>query len=63
MMGYANPIERFGYDAFASACAEAGVDLITVDLPPEEVGCGWTSIFSTPGRLPDARVKKMTITR
>ena len=38
MMGYANPIERFGYDAFASACAEAGVDgLITVDLPPEEV--------------------------
>ena len=38
MMGYANPIERFGYDAFAGACAEAGVDgLITVDLPPEEV--------------------------
>jgi tryptophan synthase alpha chain len=38
MMGYANPIERFGYGAFASACAEAGVDgLITVDLPPEEV--------------------------
>ncbi len=38
IMGYANPIERFGYDAFASACAEAGVDgLITVDLPPEEV--------------------------
>ena len=38
MMGYANPIERFGYEAFADACAEAGVDgLITVDLPPEEV--------------------------
>lgn len=36
MMGYANPIERFGYDAFAKACAEAGVDgLITVDLPPK----------------------------
>ena len=26
MMGYANPIERFGYDAFAMACADAGVD-------------------------------------
>lgn len=38
MMGYANPIERFGYEAFAEAGALAGVDgLITVDLPPEEV--------------------------
>ena len=38
LMGYANPIERFGYDAFAEASADAGVDgLITVDLPPEEV--------------------------
>ena len=38
MMGYANPIERFGYEAFAAAGAKAGVDgLITVDLPPEEV--------------------------
>ena len=39
MMGCANPIERFGYDAFAKASSVAGVDgLITVDLPPEEVG-------------------------
>jgi tryptophan synthase alpha chain len=38
MMGYANPIERFGYEPFAAAGAKAGVDgLITVDLPPEEV--------------------------
>lgn len=38
LMGYANPIERFGYAAFAAAAAEAGVDgLLTVDLPPEEV--------------------------
>ena len=38
LRGYANPIERFGYDAFAEASADAGVDgLITVDLPPEEV--------------------------
>ena len=38
LMGYANPLERKGYDAVADACAEAGIDgLITVDLPPEEV--------------------------
>ncbi|WP_435211225.1 tryptophan synthase subunit alpha [Luminiphilus sp. nBUS_16] len=39
IMGYANPVERMGYANFASECAAAGVDgLITVDLPPEEVG-------------------------
>lgn len=38
LMGYANPVERFGYAEFAKAAAEAGVDgLLTVDLPPEEV--------------------------
>lgn len=38
LMGYANPVERFGYQAFAKAAAEVGVDgLLTVDLPPEEV--------------------------
>jgi len=38
LMGYANPVERMGYEDFAQACAAAGVDgLITVDLPPEEV--------------------------
>ena len=37
VMGYANPIHRMGYAAFARAAAEAGVDgVITVDLPPEE---------------------------
>lgn len=37
VMGYANPIHRMGYAAFAKAAAEAGVDgVITVDLPPEE---------------------------
>jgi len=37
LMGYLNPVERFGYAAFAAAAAEAGVDgLLTVDLPPEE---------------------------
>ena len=38
LMGYANPVERFGYQKFAHVAAEAGVDgLLTVDLPPEEV--------------------------
>ena len=37
VMGYANPIHRMGFAAFARAAAEAGVDGgITVDLPPEE---------------------------
>ncbi len=39
LMGYLNPIETMGYDAFAALCAESGVDgLIVVDCPPEEAG-------------------------
>ena len=37
LMGYLNPIERMGVDAFASRAAAAGVDgVLVVDLPPEE---------------------------
>lgn len=37
LMGYANPVEAMGFDAFAKAAAEAGIDgLLTVDLPPNE---------------------------
>lgn len=37
LMGYANPVERYGRDAFAAAAAEAGVDgVLIVDYPPEE---------------------------
>ena len=37
VMGYANPIHRMGFSAFAQAAREAGVDgVITVDMPPEE---------------------------
>jgi tryptophan synthase alpha chain len=36
-MGYYNPILRFGVQAYARACAEAGIDgLIVPDLPLEE---------------------------
>jgi len=38
LMGYMNPIERFGYRALAKACTHAGVDgLLLVDCPPEEM--------------------------
>jgi tryptophan synthase alpha chain len=37
LMGYYNPIYRYGAEAFATDAAAAGVDgLIIVDLPPEE---------------------------
>lgn len=37
LMGYANPIEAMGVDAFASAASGAGVDgVLVVDYPPEE---------------------------
>lgn len=37
LMGYLNPIEVFGYQEFARAAADSGVDgALTVDLPPEE---------------------------
>lgn len=39
LMGYLNPVESHGYEAFAADAAEAGVDgLIIVDCPPEEAG-------------------------
>ncbi len=39
LMGYANPIERMGYDAFVEQATSAGVDgVLIVDLPPEESG-------------------------
>lgn len=37
LMGYANPIERMGHDAFIKQAADAGVDgVLVVDYPPEE---------------------------
>ncbi len=37
LMGYLNPVEVMGYEDFATAAAEAGVDgVLTVDMPPEE---------------------------
>ena len=37
LMGYANPIEAMGYEAFANAALAAGVDgVLVVDYPPQE---------------------------
>lgn len=37
LMGYANPIEAMGVEAFAKLAKESGVDgVLTVDYPPEE---------------------------
>ncbi|MCB1705365.1 MAG: tryptophan synthase subunit alpha [Halioglobus sp.] len=39
LMGYANPVMHMGFARFADAAAAAGLDaLLTVDIPPEEVG-------------------------
>ena len=36
-MGYTNPIEVYGYKAFAQRAQETGVDgVLVVDMPPEE---------------------------
>jgi tryptophan synthase alpha chain len=37
LMGYLNPVEVMGYERFADAARQAGVDgVLTVDIPPEE---------------------------
>ncbi|MGB9428485.1 MAG: tryptophan synthase subunit alpha [Gammaproteobacteria bacterium] len=37
LMGYLNPMQAYGVEAFAQAAADAGVDgVLTVDMPPEE---------------------------
>lgn len=39
LMGYLNPMEVMGYEAFADAARVVGLDgVLTVDLPPEEAG-------------------------
>ena len=37
LMGYLNPVERMGLEAFADAARDAGIDgVLLVDMPPEE---------------------------
>jgi len=68
LMGYANPIEAIGHEAFAAAAEAAGVDgVLTVDYPPEEsvewAAClerhGIDPIFLLSPTTPQARVEQV----
>jgi tryptophan synthase alpha chain len=52
LMGYMNPIERFGHEAFSQQAAHCGVDgVLLVDCPPEEMS-GLTRSMEENGVLP-----------
>lgn len=52
LMGYANPVEHMGYETFAIAAVDAGVDgVLTVDIPPEE-SHGVSDVFKAHGLDP-----------
>jgi tryptophan synthase alpha chain len=52
LMGYANPVEHMGYETFAIAAKDAGVDgVLTVDMPPEE-SHGVVDVFKAYGLDP-----------
>ena len=66
LMGYLNPVEVMGYETFAKAAADAGVDgVLLVDLPPEEAldvkplmdAHGLDMIFLVAPTTSDARIK------
>jgi len=68
LMGYLNPIEAMGYEAFANAAQQADIDgVLTVDLPPEEAeectallkARGVDPIFLLAPNSSDERIKKM----
>lgn len=68
LMGYANPVEHMGYETFAKAAKEAGVDgVLTVDIPPEEslgvadvfVAHGLDPIFLLSPTTPESRIAKV----
>ena len=49
LMGYANPIERMGLEAFVAAASKAGVDgVLIVDYPPEE-SAEWLAALGSSG--------------
>ena len=68
LMGYANPVMYMGYAAFADAASAAGLDaLLTVDIPPEEVGdinaqlqrVGMDNIFLVAPTTPEERIPRI----
>lgn len=68
LMGYANPVERMGQQAFVDAAAKAGVDgVLVVDYPPEEMAefadmldaSGLAPIFLLAPTSSEERIKKV----
>ena len=68
LMGYANPIEAMGVDAFVGRAQEAGVDgVIVVDYPPEEAADfaqrlslhGIAPIFLVAPTTPPSRIERI----
>lgn len=68
LMGYANPIERMGQEAFILAAAAVGVDgVLVVDYPPEECvefakgmkEAGMDTIFLLAPTSTDARIAQV----
>lgn len=68
LMGYANPIEAMGYEAFAEKANQCGIDgVLIVDYPPEEsadwVQCldryGIDAIFLLSPTTPQERIKQV----
>jgi tryptophan synthase alpha chain len=71
LMGYLNPVEAMGYEVFAAAAVETGVDgVLTVDMPPEESeplggllrAGGMDPIFLLAPTTDDARIRRITET-
>lgn len=65
LMGYANPLEVYGVEAFATNAHQAGVDaVLVVDLPPEEAStwqkrfahAGLAMIYLIAPNTPEARI-------
>lgn len=68
LMGYANPVEAMGYEAFVKRAVECGVDgVLIVDYPPQEAGdlvpllaaAGIDPIFLLSPTTPAARVEQV----
>ncbi|MCY4426204.1 MAG: tryptophan synthase subunit alpha [Halieaceae bacterium] len=69
LMGYTNPLERMGFAEFTDAAVAAGLDaLLTVDMPPEEVGplnehlrrAGLDNIFLLAPTTAEARIETIS---
>jgi len=65
LMTYANPVAQYGWERFAAAAAQAGVDgVLITDLPPEEAqpwlrharAAGLDTIFLLAPTSPDSRI-------